>query len=619
MKRASVSTRRQFLRRTGIVLATVPTGLVAACHDKTKKGDDHGDGGTEDVQSIDLTVQWLDATFDGKQVRLRSYGLGGVGTVPGPLIRTRPGQTLAITLTNHLDDYSAKPWTHADRWQPGDNHNIPHRLSTTNLHLHGLDIVPHLFEPVGTSDPKAAMIAVAPEGSTYDYTFELPDDHPCGLFWYHPHHHGSTVVQAVSGMAGPIIVEGPIDEVPEIAAAKEYLVAIQDIGLFPSDDPDTPDLWVYEPVQNTIWQTFEDQQVTLYDPKSEQRVPQPDLRGGFTTGDYKLRFYLVNGEPFYREDHNDTMAACPQSEPPLEPAPSPYTCPIGAQLNEGLQLSAAPGEVFRLRILNGCSDLCMPLHLEGHAIHLIALDGVNFEKPRTITTRDAVSWDGKVDYSEDATSLVLAPANRAELLVKAGEPGTYELVQLTQVGEQFLAADRKVIATLTVSGDAVDMALPKELPVQKRNYPLIKDSEIVDDSYRVDFSMAFEGPLNPVVGLDFMIGGEIYQEEKVQKEVKLGTAEQWTLRSMMTSEGHPFHVHVNPFEVLSIAGVKQPPGTIMDTVWVPKPPNPDKPDEDNPGVVIRTRFRTWTGKSVYHCHILPHEDAGMMRNFLIKA
>ena len=73
-------------------------------------------------------------------------------------------------------------------------------------------------------------------------------------------------------------------------------------------------------------------------------------------------------------------------------------------------------------------------------------------------------------------------------------------------------------------------------------------------------------------------------------------------------EGHPFHIHVNAFEVVSIGGVAQPAGTLMDTVWV-------TPGQD---VVIRSRYKQWVGKSVYHCHILPHEDTGMMRNFMIE-
>lgn len=594
MDSGSGSTRREFLQRAGLGLVGLSTSLVGC-----KDGPD-----AEDVQELELVVQWINATLDGVPVRLRSYG----GTVPGTLIRTRPGQRLEITLVNELDDYEAKSWTRADTWN--GEHNVPHMLSHTNLHLHGLDVVPHLFDPVGTSDPAASMIAVPPEGGRFVYPFEIPADHPSGLFWYHPHHHGSTVVQAASGMAGVVIVEGPIDEVPEIAAAESHVIAVQDIGLFPSDDPQTPDLWIYEPVQNAVWQTFGGN-VTIYDPATMTRPVQADLRGGFTTGDYALRFYLVNGEPFYREDHNGSMAACPNG------TPTSPTCPIGKQLGDGLVLRAAPGEVIRLRMLNGSSDLVMPLHLEGHDIHLIALDGINFTAPRTMTTQAASLWDGAVDYSSDATSLVLAPANRAEFLVRAGVAGTYRLVQLAHQGQQFLASEQKIIATLIVEGEPVDMALPTALPQPSRYYPLITEGEIVDDGFATAFSMMFEGPLDPVVGLDFMVDDEIYDEHTGGKEVTIGSAEQWAIQTTMTAEGHPFHVHVNHFEVMAIDGLAQPPGTIMDTVWIPKPPTEDGTTRAED--IIRMRFVEWTGKSVYHCHILPHEDTGMMKNFIITA
>ena len=60
--------------------------------------------------------------------------------------------------------------------------------------------------------------------------------------------------------------------------------------------------------------------------------------------------------------------------------------------------------------------------------------------------------------------------------------------------------------------------------------------------------------------------------------------------------------------MISVNGRLLPPGTIKDVVWVPQ----------NSTVVIRMRYQTFIGKSVFHCHILPHEDTGMMQNFLIK-
>ena len=173
---------------------------------------------------IKLDCAFIDKVFDGVKVRLRAYN----NQIPGPPMRIYPGQRVHITLKNSLPPYDSTGWN--------GNHNVPHHLDWTNLHLHGMDIIPHLFEPLGTSDPMAPMIHIEP-GKSKECVFDIPHDHEPGLNWYHPHSHGSTAVQAASGMAGGIIVPGAIDEVPEIKAAKQYLIVMQDIGLFPSDEP----------------------------------------------------------------------------------------------------------------------------------------------------------------------------------------------------------------------------------------------------------------------------------------------------------------------------------------------------------------------------------------------
>jgi suppressor of ftsI len=271
-------TRRGFLRSCG-AMAAASAARVGATQ-------------TADVKSareIDLECRWIETTLDGKHVKLRSYN----GQVPGTLLEMRPGETVRIRLRNALTPYSSKLWT--------GNHNVPHRLDSTNLHLHGMDVVPHLFEPVGTTNPLASMIAIGP-GQRKDYVFELPADHAPGFYWYHPHLHGSTAVQAVSGMAGGIVVRGAIDEVPAIKAAREVLLVVSDIGLFPSET--VPDLWVYEPVQNSIWNTLKSAVFRL-NQSTGQMEPDTKLKGGFTTGDYKLRYFLINGRPFFKEEHND--------------------------------------------------------------------------------------------------------------------------------------------------------------------------------------------------------------------------------------------------------------------------------------------------------------------------
>ena len=64
-------------------------------------------------------------------------------------------------------------------------------------------------------------------GETRQYEYRIREDHPAGTYWYHPHLHGSSAMQVGSGMAGALIIEGPIDDVPEIAAAQERVFVFQ--------------------------------------------------------------------------------------------------------------------------------------------------------------------------------------------------------------------------------------------------------------------------------------------------------------------------------------------------------------------------------------------------------
>jgi FtsP/CotA-like multicopper oxidase with cupredoxin domain len=295
---------------------------------------------------------------------------------------------------------------------------------------------------------------------------------------------------------------------------------------------------------------------------------------------------LLNGEPFFKETHNDN--------------PNKATEPVGIQLPVQ-RFTLAPGEVVRFRMLNGNSDNLMPIVVDGHDVHQIAMDGTNFPSVRTIPARAA---------GDASQQILLASANRTDFLVKASStPGVYRIRQLAHK-QQFLASEEKVIAEIEVAGPAKDMPLPAMLPLPARAYPLIQASEIKRIRV-IEFTGNTPALINTIVGGDYLINNAIYSEGEVPTVVNLNDAEEWHLIVGTShhggTEGHPFHIHVNAFEVISINGVTQPPGTIQDTVWVGV----------GQTVVVRMRFKQWTGKSVYHCHILPHEDVGMMQNFLI--
>ena len=98
----------------------------------------------------------------------------------------------------------------------------------------------------------------------------------------------------------------------------------------------------------------------------------------------------------------------------------------------------------------------------------------------------------------------------------------------------------------------------------------------------------------------FAIDGKAFSMDRVDQTVQLGAVEEWTLRNT-SPEWHPFHIHVNDFQVISRNGREQP-RTYEDTSRIP--PHGE--------FIMRTRFTDFSGKFVYHCHILGHEDAGMM-------
>ena len=111
--------RREFLFAAGGIAA-------AGCAQAQPAG---GVAPLQRVRDYTLRCGWIDGTLDGHRVRLRAYN----GTVPGPLLEVRPGETLRIRFENALTPYDSTGWT-------GD-HNVPHALDTTNLHLHGMDVI----------------------------------------------------------------------------------------------------------------------------------------------------------------------------------------------------------------------------------------------------------------------------------------------------------------------------------------------------------------------------------------------------------------------------------------------------------------------------------------------
>jgi FtsP/CotA-like multicopper oxidase with cupredoxin domain len=107
--------------------------------------------------------------------------------------------------------------------------------------------------------------------------------------------------------------------------------------------------------------------------------------------------------------------------------------------------------------------------------------------------------------------------------------------------------------------------------------------------------------IDPETGDPFLINGRAFNHHRVDAQVKLGTVEDWVLINKAGMD-HPFHLHTNPFQVISRNGQPEPFKAWRDVINI----------RAYETVCIRIPFTDFAGKTVYHCHILDHEDQGMM-------
>jgi FtsP/CotA-like multicopper oxidase with cupredoxin domain len=240
-----------------------------------------------------------------------------------------------------------------------------------------------------------------------------------------------------------------------------------------------------------------------------------------------------------------------------------------------------PGEVQRWRLLHAGYQDVVRIVLERHAMHAIAHDGIAL--PR-LDRRD---------------ELIVAPGQRADLLVQAGAAGTYLLAALPH--STGYPAPEGPIARVVVAGEPKPMNLPMALPP----VPLagIRDAEITG-TRTITFSA--KGPENDAAGhwqeFTFLVDGRLFDHNRVDQRVRLGAVEEWTINNLHV-HGHVFHIHTNPFQVTKINGQVQADPVWRDTAIVPRLGS----------LTFRTRFLDYPGKFVFHCHMMNHEELGMMQ------
>ncbi len=230
-------------------------------------------------------------------------------------------------------------------------------------------------------------------------------------------------------------------------------------------------------------------------------------------------------------------------------------------------------EKVRFRILNASNSQNLNLELSDNIVFLmIASDGGFLSKPAS------------------KKQLFLAPGQRGEIIIDFSKVRR-ESVFLLDGNKRIL--EFKVMEELEKSPEIRDeMAVISELPMGDNPVSRVFELE----------SMGINGTIN----------GKYYDMHRIDEEVEINETEIWVVRNlggMMQTGGHPFHVHGTQFQIISRDG-KVPPleeRGFKDTVFV------DVGEE----VKLRVVFRH-PGIFMYHCHILEHEDNGMMGQFRVQ-
>ncbi|HWN41056.1 MAG TPA: multicopper oxidase domain-containing protein, partial [Thermoanaerobaculia bacterium] len=437
--------------------------------------------------------------------------------------------------------------------------NCFHGNETTNLHFHGSHISPQAHQdfvllelkPESARPAAGAPAAHGAHGSSsevaygsYDYLIpEFGPNQPEGTHWYHPHKHGSTSIQILNGMAGALIITGEIDA---------YLK-------------------------------------TLYGNITEQLLVLQQISSS-------VNLYTVG-------------SAAPQTL-------------VNGQVNPTIRIKA--GEIQRWRIINATMQQSSQIKTyfpAGLEYRQMAWDGITFSP---------VNFKCQTLYSFNPTSTtaptfactpnpttppqpVISPGNRVDYLVRApsttskapqGQKERKLTVRRQVVGGMQDEGERKILLRddALAPGDeepalfsvviedgpaAAKVEFPDPAKWPKAGYlSNITDAEVATNPpVKIDWQqfVARSKPCDPQVEncvpqpwpygvrafTTFFINGKQFDSSCADVTTKLGTAAEWTV-SNFTKLNHPFHIHTNPFQLVSFNGATLPPAgkTEPEPVWM---------------------------------------------------
>jgi FtsP/CotA-like multicopper oxidase with cupredoxin domain len=476
-----------------------------------------------------------------------------------PTLRLKPGDLLILSLKNDVSLPSSvkeqKPAMHS---MSGACAGGEMTAATTNIHFHGLDVPPVCHQ----DDVLNTMIE--PGGRPFEYRFRIPPDEPPGLYWYHPHVHGLTKTQVLGGASGALIVEGIERANTSLAALPERVFIIRDEDLL---NPNAA------PVQSG-------------------NVPPPIVLRD-AEGD------ILN---------TGTGGGKPAKDLSINFVPVPYPeYPPGA-------IRMKPGEKQLWRVLNASAitylDLQMLINNVPQPLGVVSLDGNPINENGLAGNR--ILWESHI---------LLPPAGRVQFVVKgprAGQQASFvtRTVDTGPAGENDPTRPLATIEAAPEASEPVATLAASPEPLARPSSVWLGDVVPVR-TRKLYFSEKPRNPNDPNSPTDFYITVEGQEPALFDPNAKTpnivakeGDVEDWIIENR-TQELHAFHIHQIHFMLMEWNAVPVDEPFLRDTVnvayW-------DGRSQQYPSVKLRMDFRdpNVVGTFVYHCHLLEHEDGGMM-------
>lgn len=520
------------------------------------------------LTQVTLTLAEARVVVDGAvSFNSRVWHVGGAAMFPGPTLRVAPGGTLRITLINTLSVLGNVTPTTKSQF---------HGANRSNIHTHGLHVDPAVDSVFRVAEPG---------GGTLTYELLIPSDHAPGTHWYHAHTHGASTLQIMGGLIGALIVDAKsTSNIPtEISSLSEHVVLVHR-AQFAAE------------VANGVTTQSCNGGVAAFNPFkvwSFDEILAEAAQGGTTTfntnavfaGSTK-NFFFTNGlyQPTFAVTVNERKV---------------------------IRLIMAHGGTMGTFSFTGQSSGC--------TMHVIAYDGIYIKgAPRLMTEVKTVA------------------ATRVDFILTCTAAGTYDL-QHVSGGVTANAIIMTVVASASARVTSAS-ALPTTIAVTRPSYLTDFLTSTVQKTHHVHFSQGGRsndhcyfwlgqgsdcGPItsgarnpsltDPTCPFAEFHGSGGSNPSNYRLVSSVGDIHEWSVHGL-GAEPHPLHIHVNHFQVVSFA-----PNDARQSMagWAEVGDFRDTLPGLNGVFKIRFQVADFPGEVIMHCHVLMHEDHGLMSSFLV--